>query len=78
TIGWVYANPFTGYVHIHDLKIFEEGGMDTVFFSAKGVSAHYAIWKMLKKTYEIKDITLTSPQGRVIQDHHKLNFSDII
>jgi len=47
TMGWVYVNPFTGYVHISDLKIYESLNpdsikeTDSVFFSAKGVSAKF-------------------------------------
>ena len=44
-MDWVYVNPFTGYVHISNLKIYEsklnqayENG-DSIFFSAKGLTA---------------------------------------
>ena len=78
TIAWVYVNPFTGFVHIHDLKIFEAGSKETVFFSFKGLSVNYNILKTLKKTYEVESITLSEPYARIVQDHKKMNFDDII
>ena len=78
TLDWIYVNPFTAYVHIHNLKVYEAGGMDTVFFSADAVSADYALLKTFRKIYEIQNITITHPWGRVVQSHAKLNFSDLI
>jgi hypothetical protein len=78
TLDWVYVNPFTGYAHISNLKVYEAGGMDTVFFSSEGASVNFAMMKMLKKTYEIENVTLTMPWGRIVQDRRSLNFDDII
>ena len=78
TMDWIYVNPFTGYANIHGLKIYEAGGMDTIFISAKSLSAKFAMMKMLKKTYEIENVTLIEPWGRCIQNHKKFNFNDII
>ena len=83
-LGWIYINPFTGYVHISNLKIYESKNRpasmepDTIFFSAKGVSADFAMLKLLSKTIEITEITLDHPKGMVIQDNKVLNFTDII
>jgi len=79
-MGWVYVNPFTGYVHISNLKIYESKKLpackkgDSIFFSAKGVSANFAIFKLLSKTIEISD----QPKGIIIQNNKDLNFSDLI
>lgn len=84
TMDWVYVNPFTGYVHISNLKIYESKDPssikvdDSVFFSAKGVSATFAMLKMLSKTIEITRITLDQPKGIIIQNNKDLNFSDLI
>ena len=78
TLDWIYINPFTGYVHISNLKIYEAGGKDTVFLSAAGATVNFAMLKMLKKTYEIENVTLTKPWANIIQDHKYLNFNDII
>ncbi|MBL0048227.1 MAG: DUF748 domain-containing protein [Bacteroidetes bacterium] len=77
TMDWAYVNPFTGYVHLQNLKIYEPDG-DTLFFSARGVSANFAMRKLLNKTYEISEINLNQPIGIVIQNKKELNFGDII
>jgi hypothetical protein len=77
TMDWAYVNPFTGYVHFDNLKIFEYRS-DSVFLSAKGVSANFEMNKLFSKTYEISDLTLTRPRGIIIQIDKDLNFDDII
>ncbi len=77
TMDWIYVNPFTGYVHINDLKIFENQS-DSVFFSADGVSANMEMHKLLSKTYEISNVTLDKPIGHIIQSKSLLNFTDLI
>jgi len=76
-MNWVYVNPFTGYVHIKNLKIYENKS-DSVFFSSEGVSANFEMMKMLNKTYEFSNISLNKPVGRIIQNKKHLNFSDLI
>ena len=49
-MGWAYVNPFTGYIHFSNLKIYELKS-DSVFFSANGVSANIALLKLFSKTY---------------------------
>jgi Domain of Unknown Function (DUF748) len=83
-IGWAYVNPFTGHVHFSNLRIYEsktpaaskEG--DSVFFSANGVSANFAMLKLLFKTIEIKKLTIDHPKGTIIQNKNDFNFSDLI
>jgi hypothetical protein len=83
-MSWIYVNPFTGYVHISNLKIYESKSLpdykkgDSIFFSAKGVSANFAMLKLLSKTIEISEITLDQPKGIVIQNKKELNFTDLI
>src|SRR5690242_3635788 len=38
TVDRVYVNPYTGYVHMDSIKIFEEKG-DSLFISAESASA---------------------------------------
>ena len=82
--GWIYANPFTGYVYISHLKIYESTSMtaleeaDSIFFSAKGLSANLAMIKMVSKTIEITKLTLYQPKGIIIQNKKIVNFSDLI
>jgi len=77
TIDWSYVNPFTGYIHLSNLKIYELNS-DSVFFSAKGVSAKFTMLKLFSKTYEISEITLNHPFGIIIQNKKILNFNDLI
>ncbi len=82
--GWIYLNPFTGYVHLHNLKIYETKSLpgivesDSVFFSAKGLSANFAMIKLLSKTIEITKLTLNQPTGIIIQNQKDFNFIDLI
>lgn len=76
-VGWVYLDPFTGYASLHGLKIYEYKS-DSIFLSAKSLSARYSILKTINKTYEISSITLDEPNGVVIQDSNYFNFNDII
>jgi hypothetical protein len=84
TLDWIYINPFTGYVHINDLKIYEQNANPNkstakdVFFSAHGLTANMAMVKLLSKTYEITEVELDKPIGTVIQDKKHFNFSDLI
>jgi len=76
-IDWAYVNPFTGYVHFDNFRIYEPES-DSVFFSAKGVSANFAMRKMLKRTFEISELTIDRPRGIIIQIDKELNFDDLI
>ena len=83
-MGGIYVNPFTGYVHISHLKIYESKGLtaleeaDSIFFSAKGLSANFAMFKLLSKTVEITKLTLYKPKGIIIQNRRDFNFNDLI
>ncbi len=83
-MGLVYVNPFTGYVHISNLRIYDSKSSpditnsDSLFFSAKGVGANFALFKMLWKNIEITKITLDQPIGIIIQKNKQLNFDDLI
>lgn len=76
--GWVYVNPFTGYVHISGLKIYEPGGDSLTILKADELNVHYNILKTLTKNYEFTDADLVRPVGWIIQDHKTFNFSDLI
>jgi hypothetical protein len=78
TMDLPYINPFTGYVHLRNLKIYEANS-DSVFFSTKALKVNLEMWKLLRKTYEISSVTLDTPVGKIIQqDSVTLNFTDII
>lgn len=77
TMNWAYVNPFTGYLHFDNLKIYEFE-RDTIFFSASGLSANISMSKLLSKTYEISEFTLDRPQGLIFQNKEYFNFNDLI
>lgn len=77
SIDRVLVNPFSGSVHFSDLKIYELKS-DSIFFSAEGGNANFAILKLFSKTYEISKLTLNHPYGVIIQNNKDLNFSDLI
>jgi hypothetical protein len=77
TMDWAYVNPFTGYIHFSNLKIYELKS-DSIFFSADGVSANIAMLKLFSKTYEISRFTLNHPRGTIIQNKKDFNFNDLI
>lgn len=77
TMDWAYVNLFTGYVHFDAVKIFEAKS-DSVFLSSKGISANFAMLKLLSADYEISDLILDEPRGIVSQNDSILNLNDLI
>ena len=77
TMDWAYVNPFTGYVHFSNLKIYELKS-DSLFFSTKGMSINVEMFKLLTKTYEISDLTLYQPNGYITQIKKNFNFNDLV
>ncbi len=82
--GLVYINPFTGYVYLGNLKIYESKSgpdstqRDSVFFSAKGISINLSLTKLFSKTIEISEFTLDQPNGIIIQNKKDFNFNDLV
>ncbi len=76
-LDWAYVNPFTGYLHLSNLKI-QEHDNDSTFFFATGLSANVAMGKLLSNHYELSEITLDNPKGYVLQNLDLFNFSDLI
>jgi len=77
TMGSVTINPFTGYVHISNLKIYEYRS-DSIFISAGDARAHFAMLKLLNKTVEISNLTLDKFWGVVDKNNMEFNFNDVI
>lgn len=77
TMDWAYVNPFSGYVNLNDLKIYEPES-DSTFFSTNSISGTISIHKLFSKVFEISQITLDQPYGVIIKNKKKLNFSDLI
>ena len=77
TVDRVYVNPFTGYFHCSNLKVFEYKS-DSLFISAKSLNVDISLRKLLSKTIEISTITLVQPIIMVDENKKKFNFNDII
>jgi len=77
TMDWAYTNPFTGYIHFSDFKMYEFKS-DSVFFSADGVSFNLALLKLFSKNYEITQLTLDHPRIIVTQNKKEFNFNDMV
>ena len=76
-LGWAYVNPFTGYIYLNNVEIYEANS-DSLFLTSNSISANFGILKLFKKVYEISDLTLNKPKGNIIQDSMVLNFIDVI
>jgi hypothetical protein len=75
---WLYLNPFTGFVHFSNLRVYEPKSND-VFFSAASLSVNVSLFKMIRKTYEITELTINKPWSNIIQNKKKeFNFNDLI
>ncbi len=77
TLDWAYVNPFTGYVHFKNLKVYEYKS-DSVFFSTKGLSIDFGVRKFFYHTFEIKSLTLDHPFIKIIRNKKKMNLDDLI
>lgn len=76
-IAWVYVNPFTGYIHLEKINIYEFE-QDSLFFSADGININIAMLKLLFKKYEFTSLTIDKPIGLIKQKNKEFNFSDLI
>jgi hypothetical protein len=77
TIGWSYANPFTGYVHLHDVNIYELQG-DSIFISARSASANFSMRKLFSKQVWMEELTVDHPIANIYQKKDTLSFDDVI
>ena len=77
TMDWAYVNPFTGYIYLNNLKIYEKKS-NHLFFSANSIHANFEMSKLFFKTYEISELTINHPRGIIIQHEKNLNFDDLI
>jgi hypothetical protein len=74
-MDWVYVNPFTGYVHFSNLKIYEYKS-DSIFISMKGLSANFSMFKLFSKSVKLTELTFDQPRVIIIQTKHNFNFDD--
>lgn len=77
TMDLAYVNPFTGYLHFRNLKIYEYKS-DSIFFATKGFSVSLSLIKLIKNKTEISSIDLNEPYILISQTKDKSNFDDLI
>lgn len=77
TMDWAYVNPFTGYAHFSNFRIYEAKS-DSLFFSVEGVNINISLLKLFSKTIELSEVSLDHPIVMIIQDKNALNFNDLI
>ena len=73
----LYANPFTGYVHLKNLKIYEEKG-DSLFLSANGLSVDISIIKLFSKEIVISSLSIDHPRIQIAQNKKLSNYDDLV
>ncbi len=76
-MDWAYVNPFTGYLHFNNLKIYENKS-DSLFISAKGLSANFALIELISGNYEITELNLNRSRIVFVQNLKVFNFDDLI
>ena len=76
TMDRVYVNPFTGYFHFSNLKIYEQKS-DSVFIAAKSLNVDVALFKLWSNTIELSELTLNQAVGKIIQHDQDFNFDDL-
>ncbi len=77
TLDWALVNPFSGYLHLHNLKIYEYKS-DTVFLAASGLTVRVSLFKLLHHTLQLNNASLDNLVVRVIKDNKTMNFNSII
>lgn len=76
-MDWAYVNPFTGYIHFNDLKIYEYNS-DSLFLDAGSLSANLSVRKLFAGNYEINSIELDEPKIMIIMSGKKTNLDDVV
>ncbi|MEI6755172.1 MAG: DUF748 domain-containing protein [Paludibacter sp.] len=76
TMDRVYVNPFTGYFHFTNLKIYEQKS-DSIFIATESLNIDVALVKLWSNTIELSELTLINPIGKIIQHNKDFNFDDL-
>jgi hypothetical protein len=77
TVDRVYLNPFTGYINLSNLKIYETKS-DSILLSAESLSINFSILKLFSNTIEFTECNLNKPRLRIIQNETDFNFTDFL
>ena len=77
TLDWALVNPFSGYVHLHNLKIYEYKS-DSVFLAASGLTVRVSLLKLFSHTLQLNSASMDNLVVYVVRDHKTMNFQTII
>lgn len=77
TLESATVNPFTGYIKLSDVTIYEFQS-DSIFLTSESISVDFALRKLFSGEYEIHDLKLDHPRGNIIQNQLEFNLDDII
>jgi hypothetical protein len=77
TLDWALVNPFSGYVHLHNLKIYEYKS-DSVFLSASGLTVRVSLLKLFSHTLQLNSASMDNLVVYVVRDNKTMNFQTII
>ena len=76
-VNRIYINPFTGYIHIYGLKVFEFSS-ESEFIVASDLRCNVSMSALFSGTLEFSEITLDNPYAIIRQNKKVFNFSDLI
>src|ERR1700760_4346680 len=68
TLDWALVNPFSGYIHLHNLKIYEYKS-DSVFLAASGLTVRVSLFKLFSHTLQLNSASMDNLVVYVIRDH---------
>jgi hypothetical protein len=78
SLSWIYVNPFTGYLHAHDMHMREKEKKDTASFISIGdLSLHISLKQLWSGTIDVSSVTIDHLHVNVIENKAKFNFDDL-
>lgn len=77
TVGRALVNPLGGAASLRNVRMYEAGS-DSVFLSARKLSADLSVLKLLSGTYEINSVKIDRPVISITREDTTFNFSDLI
>jgi hypothetical protein len=77
TVGRAYVNPVTGFISLHNMRIYEKDS-DSVFFFVAKIGIDLSLLKMISGTYQVSKVNVVQPEINVVKADTTFNFSDLV
>jgi hypothetical protein len=77
TLDWAYVNPFTGYIYLNDVKVYEFKS-DSLFIAMNGLSINVGMVQLFSQNIELDDLSINHPQVIIANNNLKFNFDDLV